>query len=165
MPLPLPRLAPTVSPPYLRRRRGGPVAFLRHVGSFHALYERQHVLLAWAARVGAKPSGPIYFVYHDDSAVTPEERLRGDVALPLHEEVPASEGVEVRRVEPALCACVLYQGNASRAPSMWGVVYEWLEKNGWREAAPPEKHQLLDDADLGEMDDSFELAVPLTRPA
>lgn len=163
MPLPLPRLAPTVSPPYLRRRRGGPVAFLRHVGSFHALYGRQHALLAWAAKAGARPAGPVYFVYLDDSAVTPEADLRGDVALPLHGMAPGSEGVEVREVEPALCACVLYQGNASRAPSMWGVVYEWLEKTGWKEAASPEKHQLLDDADLGEMDDSFELCVPVAK--
>lgn len=161
--LPLPKLAPTISPCYLRRRRGGPTAFLRNVGSFHALYERHGEILEWAKKAGAKPAGPVYFVYLDDSAETPEEKLRGDIALPLQEMVPASGGVEVRMVEEALAACVLYQGNAGRAPSMWGVVYDWLERNGWKEATAPEKHQLLHDEDLGAMDDSFELAVPVER--
>ncbi|HWG89567.1 MAG TPA: GyrI-like domain-containing protein [Candidatus Thermoplasmatota archaeon] len=163
MVLPLPKLVPTVSPCYLKRRRGGPTAFLRNVGSFHVLYERQKELLAWAAQAGAKAAGPVYFIYHDDSAVTPEEELRGDVCLPLQELVPGSGAVTTRVVEEALCACVLYEGVNTRGPSLWGVVYEWLEKNGWTEAAAPEKHQLLHDEDLGDMDDAFELCVPVKR--
>jgi len=156
-------ISPNVSPVFLKYRWGGFVAVLHNRGSYHVMYERHKELMDLAQKNKLTILGPPYFVYYDDSSEVPEEDLRGDICLPVAEDHINNYALEMHKIEPTLTASISFSGPAMQAPAMWRKIYDWLEKNGWEEAAPPEKHQFLYDENLGEMDDAFEIMVPVRK--
>ncbi len=156
-------LSPSVSPIFLKYRRGGFVAVLENRGSYHVMYERHTEIIDQARKNNLTILGPPYFIYYDDSSEVPEENLRGDICLPIAEDRCVDKDLQIRRVESTLTAAISFSGPAMQSPAMWHTIYGWIEKNGWEEAAPPEKHQFLYDENLGEMDDAFEIMVPVRK--
>lgn len=62
---------------------GCDAATCTHVGSYESLHESYDRLLAWMEREGFHGTGQVYEFYLNDPSVTPPDRLRTRIVLPL----------------------------------------------------------------------------------
>jgi effector-binding domain-containing protein len=54
-----------------------------HVGSYESIHESYDSLIAWMEREGYAGNGQVYEFYLNDPSVTPADRLRTRIVLPL----------------------------------------------------------------------------------
>ncbi len=75
---------PIAAPVEFKDVRGGPAAWLTHVGAYEELGVAYHAGLAWVQQHGHEQRGALREIYRNDPANTPTEQLITEVILPIN---------------------------------------------------------------------------------
>lgn len=130
------------------------VAYIRYVGPyagdaklFEGLYGR---LAAFATPRGIDMSTS-YIIYHDDPAITDEQKLRVSVCVPIGSDVEVSGEIcemEIAGVDYAVGSFVLGTDEYGQA---WQYMFaEWLPTSGYKPAAAPALERYCDECSVNE---------------
>ncbi len=114
------------------------IAYIRYVGPyagdeklFEGLFGR---LCAWVGPRGVDMS-ITYVIYHDDPAITDEQKLRLDVCVPIGEEIGVSGEVCEGVLEGGTYAVGRFVLGTEEYGAAWAYMYsEWLPQSGYRPA-------------------------------
>ncbi len=114
------------------------VAYIRYMGPyagdsqlFEGLFGR---LCAWAGPRGVDMS-TTYIIYHDDPAVTEEQKLRLDVCVPIGEDAQVAGEVCETVIEGGTYAVGRFVLGTDEYGQAWAYMYsEWLPGSGYRPA-------------------------------
>lgn len=79
-----------------------------------------------------RPDGALLGLSWDDMEVTPPDRIRYDLAVPVPEGVPARDGVQLRRFPALRIAVAPARGDLARVARVWDHLYhDWLPRSQW----------------------------------
>ena len=114
------------------------IAYIRYVGPyagdeklFEGLFGR---LCAWAGPRGVDMS-TTYVIYHDDPAITDEQKLRLDVCVPIGGDVEVSGEVCEGVLEGGTYGVAHFVLGTEEYGAAWAYMYsEWLPQSGYRPA-------------------------------
>ncbi len=117
------------------------VAYLRYVGPyagdgelFENLYKR---FFAWTGPRGIDVS-TTYIIYHDDPAVTEEQKLRLSICVPIADDVSVSGEIGEMTINEGTYAVGRFELGTSEYSDAWAYMYsEWLPQSGYQPAAEP----------------------------
>ncbi len=116
------------------------IAFIRHVGSYHNMGTVFGQLCAWAGAKGLLGANcQMVGVYHDDPDVTPPEKLRGDAALIVGDDVQVDDGpVQIGELAGGEYAVAVHKGPYARLIDSYRWLYgHWLASSGREPADAP----------------------------
>ena len=116
------------------------VAYLRYVGPyagdtalFEGLYQRLH---AWALPRGIDVS-TTFIMYHDDPAITEEQKLRVSVCVPIAGDVAVSGEMCEMTIAGGDYAVGRSSLRGDEFGEAWKQMCEWFSKSGYMPAAQP----------------------------
>lgn len=116
------------------------VAYLRYVGPyagdaalFEGLYER---LFAWAKPRGVDTS-VTYIMYHDDPAITEEQKLRMSICVPIADDITVSGEMCEMTIGGCDYAVGSFMLSADEFGEAWKYMCEWFAKSGYQPANQP----------------------------
>jgi len=116
-----------------------PVAYLRHTGPymndaelFRSLFTR---LISWAAPRGLLnfPESKLMSVYHDDPAVTEENKHRVSCCLSVPPQTEVSGEVGLMTIPAGKYALARFELAVGEYEAAWNAVFrDWLPQSGWQ---------------------------------
>lgn len=148
------------------------VAYLRHVGPYQgdgALFERLwSEVMKWAGPRGLYRPGETQMltVYHDDPAVTEEDKLRLSCCLTVPEGTPVDGAFGSMTLPGGAYAIARFTLDASQYGDAWTAVYGgWLPDSGYQPDDRVAFERFPPDAEMKGCDDlhTVEICVPV-RP-
>lgn len=145
----------------VRHLQGHHVAYIRHTGPykgdenlFNRLFNR---LFEWAGQKGLlehNHPAPLV-IYHDEPCVTPEEKLRMSVCLPVHESTTVGGEIGKMNIPGGRFLVTRFCLFPQEMPKAWQWIYgHWFPNNGYQPAdrlpfetypVPPENGKLTVD--------------------
>lgn len=115
------------------------VAYVRHIGPyqgdsqlFEALFTK---LMTWAAPRGLLrfPETQMMALYHDDPAITADEKLRTDVCVTVPAETPVEGEIGKMVIPGGQCAVAHFELTDQEYTQAWQLVYgQWLPQSGYQ---------------------------------
>jgi len=108
------------------------VLSLSFTGAYSQTIDRLDDLLAWVLRAGHPWAGPPVGIYYDDPAKAPEDKLRGEVVVPIAEVCKPTDNVQRKELPGALVACAVHDGPYSDLPALYKEIFDWITQNGYR---------------------------------
>ncbi|MFQ5425171.1 MAG: GyrI-like domain-containing protein [Phycisphaerae bacterium] len=107
------------------------VAFMRHVGPFEQVGATWQQFMAWAASRGLFGAmGGALALVHDDPEITPPDRLRYDVCIPVADEFQPEAEVGVQEIAGGPYAVTRHHGPYDRLGETYAVLLgQWLPAN------------------------------------
>lgn len=115
------------------------VAYVRHIGPYknnEALFEKLfNKIMTWAGPRGflTDPNFKSYIVYHDDPSITPEEKYRISVAIPVPEDAKVDGEIGKMDIEAGKYVVARFELEVGEYEEAWRWVFsEWLPKSGYQ---------------------------------
>jgi AraC family transcriptional regulator len=108
------------------------LASVRHVGSYMRVNEAFTRLNDLVTTSGLSGPGTLLVgIYHDDPAVTPEEKLRSDAAITIPAKTKLPPGLTEMALPAGRYAHATHHGPYSGLGETWGHIRnEWLPRSG-----------------------------------
>jgi AraC family transcriptional regulator len=152
------RALPTVPDVEVRECIGIPIAYLRHIGSYASVplaYER---LFAWAREhQGIWIEGsPIYGRAPDDPDITPQDKLRFDVCVPVHSrDCPSlNQGILFGEIPSGRYAIIVHRGPYNTlSDSYLELIGRWVPAKACKLADEPVIEAYVNDPKITAPDD------------
>ena len=139
------------------------VAYLRYVGPyagdaalFEGLYKR---LCAWAQPRGVDLS-VTYIMYHDDPAITEEQKLRLSLCVPIADDVSVSGEMNEMEIGGGDYAVGQFLLGTEEFGEAWKYMCEWFSQSGYMPANAPSFERYTE----GDCDGEGRMKVDICMP-
>ena len=122
----------------MEQRKPQTIAYIEHTGPYDTLPYADDIsrLYAWAKRHRARPGMRPMAVFLDDPASTPPERLRTQVAIPVHGRPLPADGVEVKDLPAMQVVATSHHGPAREYPATYAALAGYARERGLESAGP-----------------------------
>jgi len=116
----------------IERFDGMRVAFIRHVGSYDSVGAAWGRLMGWAWPKGLfGPHARMVGIVHDDTEITPPEKLRYDAAITVGPGIGPEGEVGIQQLEPGEYGVALHKGPYDGLGETYArMCGEWLPASG-----------------------------------
>jgi len=114
------------------------IAYVEHVGEYGKLpfEEDMRTLYGWAKAKKVRPGLQALGIYHDNPEMTPPERCRSEVAIPIYSRAPPEGGIKVRKLPAMTVAATSHEGPASEFRNTYSALNAWVEEHGYEWSGP-----------------------------
>lgn len=114
------------------------MACVRHVGPYDDTYEAFRKVLAWAKPRGLHSHTHLLALYRDDQSITPPERQRCEVGVPVDDRAVGEGEVGIRCLPGGDYAVIHHRGPADERRRLYDLLYaRWIPARGRRPAHTP----------------------------
>ncbi len=139
------------------------VACLERTGPYEKVGDSFGELMAWMGSKGVKPVGPPMGTYYDDPTVTPPDKTRYEVCMPVAEGVEGDETVKVKVIPSQDVASTRYKGPWEKVAPTYLKLFAWIEENGYKSAGPPTEVYLNSPKEVKPEELLTDIRVPVVK--
>jgi len=141
------------------------VAGIRKRGYYREIAELLPKIYGYAAKKGAKFTGPPIFVCHE----TPEEAVEADktgtadveVAAPIAEKIEETKEIKCYTLPGGKMVKIIHKGPYDKCEPTYNKIFAWIEKNGKKIAGPTREAYLNDPNEVGLEEALTEIYIPI----
>ena len=139
------------------------VMSLSFTGSYEQTGEKLDELIGWVLRAGHPYGGAPIGVYYDEPGKVPDDKLRGEVCVPMAEV--CDSGFQMTRKELPACevAYAIHQGPYAQIKPVYEQIFAWIAENGYQYTAELGCREVFCKL-LGEVDTAEELVTEVQVP-
>jgi len=143
------------------------VAFIPMKGPYDQIQGAFEKLYGWVFQKGYAPAGPPIGSYYNSPEQVPPEELLWELQCPLPDEAapiePDAGGVGVKKVESAQVASIMHKGPFDGVGKAYGLLWEWINANGYEIAGAPEEVYLSDPCTTAPQELMTEIRFPVGK--
>jgi effector-binding domain-containing protein len=143
------------------------VAFIPMKGPYDRIEGTFGRLFGWVGQKGYVPAGPPLGIYLNSPEQAPPDELLWELQCPLGGDVPPVEpdasGVGVKKVGGIEVASTVHQGPFDEVGQTYGMLWEWINTNGYEIVGPSEEVYFSDPSTTPSQELTTEIRFPVRK--
>jgi effector-binding domain-containing protein len=134
------------------------------IPTYNAISPPYGKLASRPGRAMASASIPVA-VWHDREHK--ENNVDAEAGFCLRQDIPATEGVDVREQPETTAACTVHNGSYQRLGEAYDALLRWVASNGYQPSGPIRELYLHSSKPVRQDDESYvtEIQVPVQKAA
>jgi AraC family transcriptional regulator len=143
------------------------VAFISVKGPFDQIEGTFGRLFGWVGQKGYAPIGPPLGIYFNSPEQAPSEELLWELQCPLGTDIapvePDPSGVGIKKVPGVEVASTVHKGPFDEVGKIYGILWGWINSNGYEIVGPPEEVYFSDPATTPPQELTTEIRFPVRK--
>ena len=143
------------------------LAFITMKGPFDQIEGTFGRLFGWVIEKGYAPVGPPLGLYFNSPEQVPPEELLWELQCPLPDDTAPSEpdagGVGIKKVPGVEVASIVHKGPFDEVGKIYGMLWEWVNSNGYEIVGPPEEVYFSDPSTTPPEELTTEIRFPVRK--
>ena len=71
-------------------------------------------------------------IYHDSFKITPPDKVRMEIGVPVKEKVKTEFDIQYREIQPKLCVVGSFEISLDEFEKSWSSIFIWMNENGYK---------------------------------
>ncbi|MEZ0454168.1 GyrI-like domain-containing protein [Sphingobacterium thalpophilum] len=71
-------------------------------------------------------------IYHDSFKITPPDKVRMEIGVPVKEKVKTEFDIQYREIQPKLCVVGSFEISLDEFEKSWSSMFIWMNENGYK---------------------------------